>query len=457
MLNDPSAGVACCRVPPTDEVRALLEPIEIKSGTRDATKRRASGEIGRAKMSKERLKLQDDADMAVARFFYECDVPFLRADDAAFRRMIRLVSDFGPGYLPPLRERIEDGKPWGQQASGGDAKGAGGGKTPGLLWNVLEEVRMEREDYLASAFRMGATMVSDGAKNNHFRAVAYAVATPKGVALIGVTDFGQHARLTADLLAQDAAAAMSKAGSNVFLMLMDGPLDMAAQSLEAVERIYPRVLTMRSAAFGWDMVMQEVGRKFVNEVLIPVHQVCLHVTNHEPLYSVFEGLKGGASALLMPPRTRFSAEVACALAFHEDRAALKNLWDHPVVTVWLEHRVASRGPVRERHTALGSQHVQSVDWWKMVEAFVAMLTAAVPLLGEANLDAPNLFKLPSMYDAALQGLQQPLAIAGQEVSTEGLAVWGGMMVAGAPGDGSVQASPPPQTKTPTEDTSPSLS
>lgn len=65
-------------------------------------------------------------------------------------------------------------------------------------------------------------------------------------------------KLSPEFLSDDAAAAVARAGNDVFLLVMDGPLDMASQALELVQRIFPRILTIRSAAFCWDLVLLEV-------------------------------------------------------------------------------------------------------------------------------------------------------------------------------------------------------
>jgi hypothetical protein len=288
-------GVATCRISPSDEIRAILEQIENKSGSRDTSKRRAAAEAGgsRAKMPKDKLKLKDDeADMAIARFFYECGVPFLRAEDPAFQRMIRLVSECGLGYIPPtmdaisgdsrqLRNQIGDIKSTPSSGKAGEAGKAG------LMSSVLQEMELERAEHLQSAIRTGSTLVSDGSKNSAlFPGVAYAVATPKGVSFMGMTDVSQT-KISPEFLSDDAAVAVARAGNNVFLMVMDGPLDVASPALELVQRIFPRMFTIRSAAYCWDLVLLEIGRKFLQEVIIPSHQILLHISNHPEIYNVF--------------------------------------------------------------------------------------------------------------------------------------------------------------------------
>ena len=41
---------------------------------------------------------------AIARFMYECDLPFVHADHPAFKRMIKAVAQAGPTFQPPDAE-----------------------------------------------------------------------------------------------------------------------------------------------------------------------------------------------------------------------------------------------------------------------------------------------------------------------------------------------------------------
>jgi len=437
-LQIPGRGVAVCMVPPSNEARAILEPIDVVGHKDVSQRKRASGE-GKGKITKEKQKMQKETDMAVARFFYECDIPFQRAEEAAFKRMMRAVGDYGAGYCPPDRERIADNRP--KADTGGEsAKGKLPDKPPGLLWACMETLRREKEACLGSAMRTGVTLVSDGARNAKAGVVAYAAATPKGSVFVSVTDAaasGQAAAPTPEFLAADAEAAVRKVGEqNVFMVVMDGPFP-CAQALQILQGSLPRVMTMRSAAWGWDAVLQDIGKRFRTEVLAPVHAILLHVTNHPVIYGVLEGLKGGRH-LLEPAEARLSVDVVPVRAFLSDKTVIKHLWSHPAVSLWLDERGAGRQAVRDRHTALGLEHVHNGDWWRLVEAFVTLVNTAVPLVGEHDLDAPNLYKLPLMYDQACAALQQPLLHNGQETDAAGL-VAGGARVAGRPGDGSVQA------------------
>jgi hypothetical protein len=87
-----------------------------------------------------------------------------------------------------------------------------------------------------------------------------------------------------------------------------------------------------------------------------------------------------------------STEVACVSALFEDRNNLKMLWASPSVASWLEHRNPARAQIKDRHAALGLQHISSSSWWSMVDACVTMMRTAVPILAEKNLDAANLHR-----------------------------------------------------------------
>ena len=76
-------------------------------------------------------------------------------------------------------------------------------------------------------------------------------------------------------------------------------------------------------------------------------------------------------------------------ALFEDRDNLKMLWASPSVASWLN---PARAQIKDRHAALGLQHISSSSWWSMVEACVTMMKTAVPILAEQNLDAANLHR-----------------------------------------------------------------
>jgi hypothetical protein len=430
------AGVAMCTMSPSDETRQILEPLDVVGSKGGGSKKRGVSDqkpkIQKEK-EKEKLKLKEETDLAVTRFFYECEIPLVRADDAAFKRMIRAVATYGEGYVPPDRDRLceDPSRDALLRASMSD-------RPPGLLSLCAQHVRRDQEELVMNSSRMGATLVTDGAKNlGKSNSISYVLSTDKGKACVAVTDAGKMGSKGPDFLAEDATRAVRKVGEHaVFLMIMDGPA-ICTQALQLLQRTFPRILMMRSVIYGMDHVLLEIGRRFTHEILAPVHSILVHVTNHPFLFAMFESMDG-LKHLLQPTETRLSAEVLCARAFYKDRVAVQMMWNHPNVIHWVTSQPPARGPVKDRHVRLAEDYVNKQDWWRLLEAFVALVESALPILRDGDLDSPNLFKLPQLFEQSCHEVQENLAIQGQELDTRGLVADGGVPIAGRPGDGSVQ-------------------
>jgi hypothetical protein len=424
-----------CTLPPTDETRQILEPLDVV-GLKGGTKKRAAGDQKpkvQKEKEKEKFKLKDETDLAVSRFFYECEIPLMRADDIAFKRMIRAVATYGEGYVPPDRERLSD-----DPSRDSIIKLNAPEKLPGLLSWCASNVRREQEELVANSHRMGATLVSDGAKNvGKANSIGYVLSTDKGKACVAVTDAAKMGNKGAEFLAEDTARAIRKVGEHaVFLLIMDGPA-ICMQALLLIQRTFPRLLVMRSVVQGIDNVLFEIGRRFTQELLAPVHSMILHITNHAFLFGMFENVEG-PKHLLQHSESRLSVEVLCARAFCKDRLAIQMMWNHPNTMQWINLQQATRMSLKDRHIRLAEEYVNKQDWWRLLEAFVALIESALPILRDGDLDSPNLFKLPQLLEQACQEIQEPLSLQGQELDTRGLMADGGVSVAGRTGDGSVQ-------------------
>lgn len=154
-------GVQGCSSDITDDVQRVLGPLDQELSAKHSfiDKKKRTDDRKRDSQDKTRFKSVDEADVAVARFFFECGVPLSFVDHPAFARMVESVSQVGENYAPPSKLRLQSAS---APAPGPDGKGTG---APGLMYACTKAVEKEQQVVLSGAQIFGGTLVSDGAKN----------------------------------------------------------------------------------------------------------------------------------------------------------------------------------------------------------------------------------------------------------------------------------------------------
>ena len=226
---------------------------------------------------------QQQADAALARFFYVNGIPFAAADSKYFKEALRAVSLFGPNYKPPGREELSET----------------------LLQEEVCDVTKKLEKFKNQMSSTGGTLVIDGWTSVQNRSIInLLLVTAEGSVFLDAVDVSgktKDAKFIADILAESMEAVGPE---NIVQVVSDSAANCVAGRNILAGR-YPDIVFSPCSAYCLDLLLEDIGNlQWVAHIISQGRDVVEFVTTHQASLAFFRN--HCELELLKPDETRFA-------------------------------------------------------------------------------------------------------------------------------------------------------
>lgn len=286
-------------------------------------------------------------NMHVAKFFYECGIPFNAAHSRSFEVMCESIAQYGSRYKPPSYHEL---------------------RVP-LLEESVKEIDKIKEKHMEAWKQYGCTLMSDGWTDKRGRhLINFLVNSPEGTFFLESVDASSEvhdARMLADLLHKR----IDDIGKDhVVQVITDNGANYKAAGKILMERM-PTLFWTPCAAHCLDLMLEDIGKlKEFKKPISRAKHITTFIYRHGKLLSAMREKTGGRD-LVRAGATRFATSFLTLRSLHKHKDALRYLF---VSEDWTRSKLAATEAGKSVYDT-----VLSKEFWNSVED---CLRASQPLL-----------------------------------------------------------------------------
>ncbi|KAF1863216.1 hypothetical protein Lal_00014675 [Lupinus albus] len=243
------------------------------------------------------------ADLAIARFFYDCCIPFNCSNSVYYQPMINAIAAIGPGYKGPTYYAIRSN----------------------LLHEMKKEVELLVENFRSFWKETGCTIMADGWQDQRNRQlINFLVYSPKGISFIrsvDASDIVKDARTLCNLFIE----LVEFVGvTNVVHLVTDNAANYKAAGAMLNEK-FPSIFWSPCAAHCLNLILGDIGKmEHVSTLAKSASDITKFVYNHGFLLAWLRKRQGWKE-IIRPGATRFATTFIALKSIHEHKHDLQAL------------------------------------------------------------------------------------------------------------------------------------
>ncbi|KAL0225408.1 hypothetical protein RCL1_003320 [Eukaryota sp. TZLM3-RCL] len=361
--NKESGNVAACTNVP--ESLSTLSTNTVQSATRTSSnsdqplKRMRQPEIQEAFKN----DLRNDADLALANWFYGQGISFNNADSVLFQNAIAAVIKAGPSYKPPSSYQL----------------------STTLLDKAVDKIDSQLVPFKEELGLVPGTLVSDGWKNtNKVPLLNVLIATEHGSCFVDNVDTSGKSK-TSDYVAEVIIDHINKVGEeNVIQVITDNASECKAAGT-IVEEVVPQVFWSPCTSHTVDLFLKDMPKHFPTFVSVfeSVKAINQFMTARSSVHHIFRGHAN--LEIKTPGKTRFFSNFITLERTMKLRAAFERTLIDESFTEYVS--------LQERDYRVEASNLRTVvlsnEFWEHVEQLILLMKPAVDFINEVNGNSPS--------------------------------------------------------------------
>lgn len=313
-----------------------------------------------------------ELDKAWAKFFYEANVPFAVARNAAFKEAVMKTATFKKPYVPPSYHDIQSR----------------------LLIQVKADLEVELNNRMTESVRkFGGTLALDGWTSVSNRPLCNAMlVSPAGELFLGSVDTTGNEK-TAEYMASIMDKFIEQVGPhNVVQICTDNASSMLKAS-QIITNKHPQIYIQGCAAHAMDLLLEDWGKAtWIKETLDKAKYLVRFVKNRQMPLAVFRKHEAKFT-LLLPGQTRFASNFIMIDRLIKVKEALEQSVVDPE---WHAYVTKLRDSRKDRARTL-SRNVKKLvlneHFWERCINFREMVAPVVYALREFDAKEPCMGKV----------------------------------------------------------------
>ncbi|KAL0227493.1 hypothetical protein RCL1_003637 [Eukaryota sp. TZLM3-RCL] len=307
--------------------------------------------------------LRNDADLALANWFYGQGISFNNADSELFQSAIAAVIKAGPSYKPPSAYQL----------------------STTLLDKAVDKIDSQLVPFKEELGLVPGTLVSDGWKNtNKVPLLNVLIATEHGSCFVDNVDSSGKSK-TADYVAEVIIDHINKVGEeNVILVITDNASECKAAGT-IVEEVVPQVFWSPCTSHTVDLFLKDIPKHFPTFVSVfeSVKAINQFMTARSSVHHVFRG--HADLEIKTPGKTRFFSNFITLERTLKLRAAFERTLIDESFTEYVS--------LQDRDYRVEASNLRTVvlsnEFWEHVEQLILLMKPAVDFINEVNGNSPS--------------------------------------------------------------------
>ncbi|CAL0299742.1 unnamed protein product [Lupinus luteus] len=306
------------------------------------------------------------ADLAVARFFYDCCIPFNCSNSVYYQPMIDAIAAIGPGYKGPSYYAIRSN----------------------LLHEMRKEVELLVENFRNFWKETGCTIMADGWQDQRNRQlINFFVYSPKGITFVRSVDASDVVKDAKTLCNLFIELVEFVGVTNVVHLVTDNAANYKVAGAMLSEK-FPSIFWSPCTAHCLNLIIGDIGKmEHVSTIAKSASDITKFVYNHEFLLAWLRKRQGWKEIIRLGA-TRFAITFIALKSIHEHKHDLQAL-------VTSKDFIDSRY-YRDKKANRFVEVVMNTRFWNDCTVIVNIVASLIRLL--RIVDADDRPSLPYVYD-----------------------------------------------------------